>query len=214
MAERMVNDARASAPVWLSHLEDVPGWLEPEEALLLCALAARRQAFGRCVELGAYQGRSAIALSAGIPDGQRILSVDTFGGSAEHQAGGTYFDPATLRLDGSVDTLPLFLANLTRTGLAHRVEVCRMSTVDAAAWFQGQVALLFVDADHAYDSVCADVEAWRPHLCPGAVLVLHDVGDWEGPTRCAADLLSEGFTRVDQAGTALALRTPEHWGQA
>lgn len=205
----MRHEARDHATTaWLDHLQDVPGWLEPEEALLLHALAARQHGLGRCVELGSYQGRSALALASALPAGSRLLCVDTFAGSAEHQPGGAWFDPATLTPGGAVGTLAPFRRHVEAAGLRDRVETWVMRTAEAAARFRGAVSLLFVDADHAYDAVRADVAAWRPHLVPGAMVVLHDVGDWEGPTRCAADLLAAGFSRVAQCGTALALKTP------
>ena len=62
-----------------------------------------------------------------------------------------------------------------------------------------------MDADHHYNAVRADLEAWMPFLTPEGVVVLHDVGSWEGPTRAAAELLSSGYRKVDQAGASLAL---------
>lgn len=208
----MIGIGHAGAD-WLTQMRTVPGWLEPDEAILLHDLAMRLHGRGRCVELGAYQGRSSIALAAGIPAGDTILSIDTFAGSPEHQPGQGCFDPSTLQPDGSVDTIALFRCHIAGAGLADRVEAWRMRTTEAAERFAGRVALLFVDADHAYDATCADVAAWRRHLASGAVIVLHDVGDWPGPTRCAADLLEQGCTRLDQAGTALALATPQGWAR-
>ncbi|PWR21977.1 class I SAM-dependent methyltransferase [Zavarzinia compransoris] len=201
------NATEIAAP-WLDRLRRVPGWLEPAEALLLHELAGRQHRAGRCVELGSYQGRSALALASALPAGQRLLCVDTFAGSAEHQPGGAFFEPSTLAPDGTVSTLGLFRRHVAAAGLDDRVETWAMPSLAAAARFEGRVSLLFVDADHAYAGVSADLAAWRPHLGPGAVVVLHDVGDWEGPTRCAADLLAAGFSRLAQGGTALALAVP------
>ncbi|HOV03996.1 MAG TPA: class I SAM-dependent methyltransferase [Kaistiaceae bacterium] len=196
------------APDWIDKLAGVAGWLDNDEARLLHRLAGECHAKGRCVELGSYMGRSTVALAAALPEGHTVLAVDTFRGSPEHQHGEKFFDPATLLPDGSVDTFPVFAANIARAGLGDRVEAWRMETVAAADAFSGSIALLFVDADHAYAAVTADIAAWRRHLAAEAVVVLHDVGCWEGPTRCAADLIAAGFRRLDQAGTALALRVP------
>ncbi|MEI9926957.1 MAG: class I SAM-dependent methyltransferase [Sphingomonas sp.] len=137
-----------------------------------------------------------------------MIAIDTFRGSPEHQPGAAYFDPSTLAVDGTVDTLPLFLANLRRFRLEARVEVWRSDSAAAAARMTEPVALLFLDADHRYDCICRDLEAWLPRLAPTGIIVLHDIGDWPGPTRAAADLLERGFCREAQSGTALALRTP------
>ena len=189
-------------------MNGVPGWLSHDEARLLHDLAARQQAYGRCVELGAYQGRSAIAMASALSAGHTLLSVDTFAGSPEHQPGELHFKPETLTGDGSVSTLHLFRQHVAAAGLSDRSEAWSMPTTEAARRFEGPVSLLFVDSDHSYHSVSSDVAAWRPHLVAQAVIVLHDFGTWEGPTRCAADLLAAGYSRVTQAGTALAMRVP------
>lgn len=194
-------------PDWVTELETISGWLEPEEALLLAKLASEVQN-GRVVELGSYQGKSTVALARSISPGSRVIAVDTFRGSPEHQPGAAYFDAATLDAEGAVDTLPILLANLRRFGLEARVEIWRADSAAAATRMRKPVGLLFVDADHLYARICDDLAAWLPLLSPGGIVVLHDVGEWPGPTRAAADLLDRGFCRVAQAGTALALRAP------
>jgi hypothetical protein len=37
------------------------------------------------------------------------------------------------------------------------------------------VGLLFVDADHSYEGIVRDLQAWTPHLAPGALVAFHDV---------------------------------------
>lgn len=194
-------------PSWLDEFERVPGWLDPGEALLLSRLAAEKRP-GRVVEIGSYQGRSAIALAKGLQEIAPLLAIDTFRGSPEHWPGGEYFDPQTMDAEGAIDTLPLFRKHIRQFGVEHRVEVWRDDSLSAAGRMIDPVSLLFIDADHAYPSVRRDLGAWLPHLVARGIVVLHDVGDWEGPTRAAADLLSCGFRRLDQVGTALALEAP------
>ncbi|HVG57612.1 MAG TPA: class I SAM-dependent methyltransferase [Hyalangium sp.] len=194
----------------LPGLLQVPGWLLPEEAALLFSLA-RSAKGGRIVELGAYQGRSAVVLAGGLraqgsAEREPLLVVDTFRGSPEHQPGQPFFDEATFdRVNSRVDTFPGFQRNIARFGLEPLVEAWQDTTLQAAQRFRGRIALLFVDADHHYNAVRADLEAWMPFLTPEGVVVLHDVGSWEGPTRAAAELLSSGYRKVDQAGASLAL---------
>jgi MMP 1-O-methyltransferase len=192
-----------------SWAERAQGWLERSEAELLYRLAAEAGRRGRVVELGSYCGRSSIILAAGVAaaSASPLVCVDTFAGSAEHMQGQGYFDPSTV-IDGAVDTYGLFLRNLEQACLSDAVEIIRRSSVEAAQAFSAPVGLLFVDADHSYAGVRADICAWCPKVVEGGWIVLHDVGDWSGPTRAAADLLDGGFRRYAQAGTALALHKP------
>jgi hypothetical protein len=45
------------------------------------------------------------------------------------------------------------------------------------------IDLLFIDADHLYDSVREDLLNWRPYVNPYGVIVFHDYGTYEGVTR-------------------------------
>lgn len=100
------------------------------------------------------------------------------------------------------------MRNLEQAGALERVAVMQLPTRDAAAQFSAAIGLLFVDADHAYAAVSADLRAWSPRIAADGWVVLHDVGAWSGPTRAAADLLDAGFRRYAQSDTVLALRKP------
>jgi predicted O-methyltransferase YrrM len=204
----MDDNALPSYPFELawSFAERAKGWLEREEAQLLYRLAAAASLRGRVVELGSYCGRSSIVLAAGLTGASSglLVCVDTFRGSAEHQLGRRHFDAGML-VNGVVNTYPAFLRNLEQASLLDRVEVMRRSTLDAAAGFSASIGLLFVDADHDYEAIRGDLRAWSPRLAQDGWIVLHDIGEWSGPTRAAADLLDAGFKRYAQSGTALAL---------
>lgn len=44
-------------------------------------------------------------------------------------------------------------------------------------WDGSSIDLLFHDADHTFAKVTLDLEAWRPHVKPGGLIVLHDYDD-------------------------------------
>jgi predicted O-methyltransferase YrrM len=52
------------------------------------------------------------------------------------------------------------------------------STAVAGQWRERDdpwIGLLFIDADHEYESVARDLQYWTPFLVPGGTLVLHDM---------------------------------------
>jgi len=40
--------------------------------------------------------------------------------------------------------------------------------------FNGPVHLLFVDGDHRYENVKADIAGWTPKIAPGGIIAFHD----------------------------------------
>jgi hypothetical protein len=150
----------------------------------------------------------ALALKARGDASDLLLSIDKHSGSAEHQPGGSAFDLSTLDGCGSVNTEQLLRKHLEQFEVSDRVLVKVVDSRDAGLSFSNSVRVLFVDADHELDRVREDVAAWQPHLSPAGCIILHDVGGWPGPTIVAGELLATGYTRVEQAGTLLALRKP------
>jgi predicted O-methyltransferase YrrM len=57
----------------------------------------------------------------------------------------------------------------------------------ARRWPLGTVDLVFLDADHDYAAVAADIAAWRPVVRPGGILCGHDFGDFAGVTRAVVE---------------------------
>ena len=57
------------------------------------------------------------------------------------------------------------------------VSVLRMSSLDAARHFaDGSLAFIYLDANHYFDHVLADLKAYWPKLMAGGMLAGHDVG--------------------------------------
>src|SRR5690606_33726486 len=67
--------------------------------------------------------------------------------------------------------------------------------------YSGQIAVLHIDGNHAYESVQADMAAWFPHLAPQA-WVLFDDYVWrfgDGPQRAADEWLQQNRQQVAAA---------------
>ena len=69
-------------------------------------------------------------------------------------------------------------AMLTTAFAATRRTVAHMDSLAAAANpMLADLDFVFLDADHGYEAVAADIEAWRHTLKPGGLLCGHDYGD-------------------------------------
>jgi SAM-dependent methyltransferase len=59
----------------------------------------------------------------------------------------------------------------------YRVKTLHMDTLEAAAHVaDGSLDFVFIDADHSYEAVAADIDAWKSKVKPGGVLCGHDYG--------------------------------------
>jgi len=154
------------------------GWLSPVEACALYLLAKGRKG-GRVVEIGSWKGRSTIMLAAGCSDREeqphdimrKVWAIDTFQGSAEHQA------------NGPVWTFDEFKNNIKKAGLDDWVNpLVGFSADHAKVYNKVAIGLLFIDGAHDYASVRNDLYLWWPYLMVGGTVALHDC-NWSGPGR-------------------------------
>lgn len=138
---------------------------------------------GWIVEVGAWKGRSTAFLAVEAFNKSRFITldvVDTWLGSAEHAG-----DPAVQ----SGTLYETFLRNMAP--LAEWIHPVRMPSVEAAATYaDGCLDAVFIDASHDYESVRADILAWRPKVRAGGILAGHDYGaGWPGVQQAVDELL-------------------------
>lgn len=145
------------------------------EAELLAFVAAGRT---RLVEVGVAEGGSAVVLrSAMAEDGELFL-----------------VDPYARR-----PSIQLWVARRVVAGVRRgAVTWLRSYSLEAAANWLGPIDFLHLDADHRYEAVRADWEAWTRHVVPGGLVAMHDarpiagLDPMAGPVRLAAEVESAG----------------------
>lgn len=140
------------------------------------------------VEIGSYKGKSTGFLAAGARAGRgaRVFAVDPWDlGKVNGRFGFT--ENATRKA---------FDRQLRAVGLRSGVTAKRGFSVDVAAvWTGPPIGLLFVDGDHAEESILADVAAWRPHLAPRSTVVFDDLDTPKNPgVRVALETLGLSWT--------------------
>ncbi len=121
----------------------IHGWMSDAELVWLRKTAATMQSV---VEIGCWKGRSTFALcSSGCP---RVIAVDHFRGSVEHQAD----EMKGLDLRAEFDKNTAGFTNL---------EVLAMPSAQAAIQV-GMVDMVFIDGSHDLESVTQDLTLWVP----------------------------------------------------
>ena len=119
------------------------------EAQALARLAAGRDV----LEVGSAYGFSACVMA--LAGARHVTAVDPHTWLVSHE---------------------VMAANLDKAGVTGRVTVIRGHSPGALDGL-GPFGLAFIDGDHAYESVLADVEAARKLLEPGGILACHDLGE-------------------------------------
>lgn len=84
--------------------------------------------------------------------------------------------------------------------LRGQVRVHRTTSLEAAARFDDRYFdWVYIDGDHLYEAVRGDLEAWRPKVKPGGMVVVDDYGvpGWwdDGVTRAVDEIAASGALR-------------------
>lgn len=170
-------------------------WFPPESQSVLARLVADVEHVpGLIVEVGAWEGRSTIALAnAAWP--RRIQAVDTWAGSpgeisSELAAGRDVFAQWKLNIEHFTQ------GNVTPWKMGWRKY---LSFIDVP------VALAFIDAEHTFIEVKENVEAFLPLMMPGGVICGDDAH--HPPVQQALEELF-GLDNVEVGATVWIWRVP------
>jgi hypothetical protein len=184
------HESRFEAPV--NTWQDIPGWFQWRDAQ--SEAVAHFPDGSRFVEVGCYLGRSVCSLAEVVAQGRRsieVVGVDTCRGSGPEGRGPTdAHGPAVRHGDGTfAGTLH---RNIVGCGFADIVRLVICDSVSAAALFSDEsLQWVHLDARHDYDSVLADIRAWRPKVSRGGWLSGDDFdeGQWPGVVGAVTDSL-------------------------
>ncbi|MFK4509240.1 class I SAM-dependent methyltransferase [Bradyrhizobium daqingense] len=121
----------------------------------------------RLAEVGSWLGNGSTQAFLGeMSDlrGARLLCVDTWKGS--------FGVKRHSDLVKDYDVLSTFRSNIGDTS---SVDILIADSCDAASFVaESAFDLVFVDADHRYKTVVADIAAWLPKVKPGGIICGHD----------------------------------------
>ncbi len=154
-------------------------------------LSAQAREATRVIEVGCWLGRATQALARSTTG--TVWAVDHWrgvpGDPGQHDR--LY---ATALLQG--DVFARFCDNLAPEIASGRVVPVRCDSVTAARnLFDAHGAtfdFVFIDADHGYEAVAADIDAYLPLVRPGGIVAGHDYADnWPGVMRAVDERFSD-----------------------
>lgn len=149
--------------------DEVPGLIPETTGNLLRDLAREVPANRVIVELGAYKGRSTCYLGYGssLGHGAQVVSVDPWemGTFAGPKGRDVHFTDADNRAEQA--------RHLKACGVDHLVTVVH-GLSQQVPLPQQPIGLLWVDGDHEYEAVKADITRWTPLVATGGHVVFDD----------------------------------------
>lgn len=155
------------------------------------------------VEIGAWRGRSSFYLvdnHAGI-SAHNIYIVDTWLGSkSEIETHHALAKEVNLYVD--------FMRNMQK--LHGRFTPIRATSIEAAEIFDnGTVDYVFIDGEHTYEAVKADIEAWLPKLSNIGIIAGHDYdSNWPGVIKAVHEKFGDA---VKVEGDVWIIENPCKW---
>lgn len=138
-------------------LAEVDGWLSDREMQFLVTLAAYPTCAGEILELGAYHGKSTIALALGtrLSDNATVHTIDPISGGPLQE-------------------------NLHRAGVAEDVVHYHAPSTDETPQWSKPLRLLWHDGANDLATVDDDLRQLTPWLVDGAIVAFHDVLNTSG----------------------------------
>ncbi len=189
----MINDA-----LW-AQIDAIPGWMGREECVWLAELASRSRSW---TEVGVYCGRSLLAvglhLGKGLPPGERphLCAVDLAMNPniTQEQLAEKVGNPQDVHLDEVRAFLPAVLLRLREARSDLSIACYGVSSL-LAAQVASDSDVVFLDASHSYESVKADILAWRGKC---VTLAGHDYQrNWIGVVNAVDELCPGAKNPVD-----------------
>ncbi len=203
----------------------IPGMCDDDKFRALFEIA-RYSVNGDIVEIGSWWGKSAFILAwlARCFEIGNLLCVDPW--TNEHLIQNEKMvDSGSAQVDAE-EALSVFQIGLLPFN-SHHINYLRMTSVEAAKYYKdsrsvsteafgytgysGQISILHIDGNHAYDAAKADVESWEKFVIDGGWIIIDDYiwpyGD--GPQKVGDEFLKSNRSRVSTAfvmGTALFIQ--------
>jgi hypothetical protein len=174
------------------------GMVSLDVAELLYSLA-RTVDNGVIVEVGSYRGRSTVALALGSRAGHGVPVFAIEPHETFHGPLGGDFGP---------EDRGFFYRAMLRSECYREVRLVNLSSEQVAPCWNRPIGMLWIDGDHATESVRRDLAQWRPHVVSGGLVVFDDCyGTSRGAGAVVAEEVNAGRLAVENVvGRVMATR--------
>ena len=188
------------------HYRRIPGWCDFED--FYARMVAWAPDGSHFVEVGAYLGRSACYMASCIKRSGKQIRFDAvdiwlpydpektpwmFSWLGDKEA-----SLARQIVDAHGGLKEAFLAFMDEAGVAEYVNAVHANSVTAASLYADRsLDFVYIDANHKYEAVLADLAAWVTKIRPGGVLGGHDYSpEWPGVEKAVHEVFGNAVGRV------------------
>jgi hypothetical protein len=197
----------------MDHYKQVPGWFDFAD--IYDHIIARARDGAVFVEVGAYLGRSSLYLASRIQQSGkkiRVYVVDLWDGWLYDDYPESFpEEPDGERGPQWQDVFWRFIRNVRRAEVEDVIYPLKMPSEHAASLFEdGTLDFVFLDADHTYEAVRRDLEAWFPKVKRRGILGGHDYlhADFPGVRRAADEIFMEQELPLQIHGSSFLVTKP------
>lgn len=176
--------------------ENVAGLIDNEDGGVLEHYASKVEP-GHCIiEIGPFTGKSTAFMARGMHDEVKLFTIDPWD-MLDVPVSGTGLTIAVDRKAAEA----IFKTNMKKCGIEKKVTPVKAFSGDAARKWAGayEIGLIYIDGNHKYPGVKADIEDWLPKLRVGGVAIFDDYHSAQGVRR-AVNEFSDGnpnWVRLD-----------------
>jgi len=156
---------------------DIKGWFSACEAgQLYRVIQAIEDPAPRIVELGSCFGLSSMIIACALRNKPQaeIYCVDAWEGDGSSVFGKTR-EFIQKQADEGNAFFEMFKDNMVNAGVFQQLTPIRGYTTEVVKSWTKKADLVFVDADHSYEGVRADVRDWMNFIKVGGSILMHDV---------------------------------------
>ena len=162
---------------------------------LVRALGLLDRPLDRVVEIGSYCGGSTVVIATTarrLNPRVRVFAVEPFAATGDRY---------------QKDYESLFDRNVADWAVTDTIVKVRQMSHDAAKTWKDPIDFLYVDGDHEYDGVVADIRAFVPFVRVGGIVAFHDYKPGKpGVPRAVDELVAPYHTKLFQAGSLAVFR--------
>lgn len=147
-----------------------------------------RKKYNVLVEVGVWKGHSVSFLAREIKKldyNPKIYAVDLWNDTYKWE------DKPNLRSQVPV-LYEIYSENKKRSGVSDMITDLKGMSWEMASEFKDDtVDFVFIDADHTYESVCKDINAWLPKIKKGGMISGHDYNNPCGVRQAVTELIPD-----------------------